>query len=168
MRRLLIGVGVGVMAIMAVTPTLAHGAVGAEPGPGSTVGGEIDEVAIVFPELMSPDEMVIEVTDPGGADVTIFDEARLDDARQIARIRISPLRKPGEYRVDYRVSGVDGVTTPGAFVFTYDPTADPPDPVPVPEPILAASGPNWSAFGLGLVVVGMILFVVGRNARRTA
>jgi methionine-rich copper-binding protein CopC len=166
MRRFLIAFGVPVL--VAVTPALAHGPVGAEPGPGATVGGEIDEVAIVFPELMSPDEMFILVTDPGGNEVPIEVPAALDDRRQVARVVIAPLDQPGAYRVDYRVSGIDGITTPGAFVFTFDPAADPPVPVPVPEPVLTASGPNWGAFGLGLVAAGAILFAFGRNARRTA
>ena len=169
MRRLLIGVVVGVAAVIAVTPALAHGPVGAEPGPGSTVGGEIDEIAIVFPEIMTGEDLFIVVTGPDGAEVPAVEAARLDRDQQVARVAITPLTEPGQYRVDYRVAGVDGVTTPGAYVFTYQEGAEPPDPVPVPEPVLTtSSGPNWTAFGLGLVVAGAILFVSAWNARRRA
>jgi methionine-rich copper-binding protein CopC len=156
------------MAMVAITPALAHGPVGAEPGPGATVGGEIHEVAITFPELMTEEGMFIIVTDPNGDEVPIEIPARLDDNQQVARIGIAPLVEPGEYRIDYQVSGIDGVTTPGAFVFTFDPAADPPAPVPVPDPVLTASGPNWGAFGLGLVAAGVILALFSRNARRPA
>lgn len=157
------------MAVLsAAIPALAHGPVGAEPGPGATVGGEIDEVAIVFGEIMSPDDMFIMVSDPEGDEVALRSNVALDDNEQVARVQIEPLVEPGEYRVDYRVSGIDGVTTPGAYVFTFEPSADPPVPVPVPEPVLTASGgPNWGAFALGLVAAGLILLVFSRNARRT-
>ena len=138
----------------------------AEPAPGATVGGEIDEIAIIFPELMSPEGMFISVSDPHGAEVPLRSATTLDDNEQVARVEIDPLTEPGEYRVDYRVSGVDGVTTPGAYVFTFDPAADPPVSVPVPEPVLTASGPNWGAFALGLIAAGLILLIFSRNARR--
>ena len=156
----------GVAVLVAATPAIAHGPVGAEPGPGATVGGEIDQVAIIFPELMSPEDMLITVSDPQGAEVALRSEVTLDDNEQVARVQIEPLTEPGEYRVDYRISGVDGVTSPGAYVFTFDPSADPPVSVPVPEPVLTASGgPNWGAFALGLVAAGLILLVFSRNAR---
>jgi methionine-rich copper-binding protein CopC len=165
MRRLLTLLGVAVLAT--ATPAIAHGPVGAEPGPGATVGGRIDEVAITFGELMSPDGMSIVVTDPQGAEVPLRSEVTLDENEQVARVEIEPLAEPGEYRVDYVVSGIDGVTTPGAYVFTFEPSADPPVPVPVPEPVLTASGgPNWGAFALGLVAAGAMLLVFSGNARR--
>ncbi len=154
------------VALVAAMPAIAHGPVGAEPAPGATVGGEIDEVAIIFPELMSPDGMAIAVSDPDGAEVPQLSSVTLDDNEQVARVQIEQLTEPGEYRVDYRVSGIDGVTTPGAYVFSYEPSADPPVPVPVPEPVLTASGPNWGAFALGLVAAGAILYFFSRNARR--
>ena len=164
MRRLLILLGVA--ALVAATPAIAHGPVGAEPAPGATVGGEIDEVAIIFPELMSPDDMFITVSDPQGAEVELRSDVMLDDNEQVARVQIEPLSEPGEYRVDYRVSGIDGVTTPGAYVFTFEPSADPPISVPVPEPVLTESGgSNWSAFALGLVAAGLILLVFSRSRR---
>ena len=156
----------GVAARVAATPAIAHGPVGAEPAPGATVGGEIDEVAIIFPELMSPDDMFITVSDPQGAEVELRSDVTLDDNEQVARVQIEPLSEPGEYRVDYRVSGIDGVTTPGAYVFTFEPSADPPISVPVPEPVLTESGgSNWSAFALGLVAAGLILLVFSRSRR---
>jgi methionine-rich copper-binding protein CopC len=164
MRRFLTALGV---VALAATPAIAHGPAGAEPAPGATVGGEIDEVAIIFPELMSPDGMSITVSDPEGAEVRARSAVTLDDDDQVARVRIEPLTEPGEYRVDYRVAGIDGVTTPGAYVFTFEPSAAPPISVPVPEPVLTASGgPNWGAFSLGLVAAGVILLVFSRNARR--
>jgi methionine-rich copper-binding protein CopC len=163
MRRFLTVLG---MAMIVATPAIAHGPIGAEPAPGATVGGEIDEVAIIFPELMSPEGMYITVSDPHGAEVQARSAVMLDDNDQVARVRIEPLTEPGEYRVDYRVAGIDGVTTPGAYVFTFEPSADPPISVPVPEPVLTASGgPNWGAFALGLVAAGVILLVFSRNAR---
>ena len=157
----------GVAALVAATtPAIAHGPVGAEPAPGATVGGEIEEVAIIFPELMSPDDMFITVSDPQGAEVELRSDVTLDDNEQVARVQIEPLSEPGEYRVDYRVSGIDGVTTPGAYVFTFEPSADPPISVPVPEPVRTESGgSNWSAFALGLVAAGLILLVFSRSRR---
>lgn len=166
MRRLLIALGLAAT-LSAANPATAHGPVGAEPAPGATVGGEIDEIVIIFPELMSSEDMFMGVSDPQGADVPLRSGVTLDDNEQVARIQIDPLTEPGEYRVDYRVSGVDGVTTPGAYVFTFEPSADPPLSVPVPEPVLTASGPNWGAFALGLVSAGVILMVFSRNALRS-
>ena len=157
----------GAAVLVIATPAIAHGPVGAEPGPGATVGGEIDEVAIIFPEIMSPEDMSIVVSDPDGDEMAARSEVTLDDNEQVARVQIEPLTEPGEYRVDYRVSGIDGVTSPGAYVFTFEPSADPPVSVPVPEPVLTSSGgPNWGAFALGLVAAGLILLVFSRNARR--
>jgi methionine-rich copper-binding protein CopC len=164
MRRFLMALGV---AALVATPAIAHGPVGAEPAPGATVGGDIDEVAIIFPELMSPEQMFITVTDPQGAEVQARSAVTLDDNDQVARVRIEPLTEPGEYRVDYRVAGIDGVTTPGAYVFTFEPSADPPISVPVPEPVLTASGgPNWGAFALGLVAAGALLLGFSMKGRR--
>jgi methionine-rich copper-binding protein CopC len=165
MRRFLIALGV---AALVATPAIAHGPVGAEPAPGATVGGDIDEVAIIFPELMSPEGMFIAVADPQGVEVELRSDVTLDDNDQVARVRIEPLTEPGEYRVDYRVAGIDGVTTPGAYVFTFEPSADPPVSVPVPEPVLtAAGGPNWGAFALGLVAAGVLLLGFSAKARRS-
>ncbi len=156
----------GVAALVA-TPAIAHGPVGAEPAPGATVGGDIDEVAIIFPELMTPEGMYITVSDPHGDEVQARSAVTLDDNDQVARVRIEPLTAPGEYRVDYRVAGIDGVTTPGAYVFTFEPSADPPISVPVPEPVLTASGgPNWGAFALGLVAAGALLLGFSMKGRR--
>ncbi len=161
MRRLLTALGV---AMLFAPPAVAHGPVGAEPGPGATVGGEITEIRIIFPELMTADGLEFVLTDPEGSEIVPVGAPILERDQQVARIEIDRLDTPGTYRVDYSVEGIDGVRTPGAYEFVFDPAADPPEPVEVPEPLLTASGPNWSAFLVGLfVAIGMVALIIRKR-----
>lgn len=162
MRRVLIALGVAV-ALAAATPGLAHGPTGAAPAPGSTVGPGVTEVLIVFPELMTADGMSVSVTGPEGEELTTG-APELDPDEQVVRTPVLAL-EPGVHRVDYEVSGIDGVTTPGAYLFTVEVGAPPPAAVNVPEPVLTADsgGPNWPAFGAGIVAAMLLWLFVGRN-----
>ena len=157
---------VGVATVLA-TPAIAHGPVGAEPGPGATVGGEITQIRIIFPELMTAEGLEFVLTDPDGSEVSPSEAPVLEADQQVVRIEIDRLEIPGTYRVDYSVGGIDGVRTPGAYEFVFDPAADPPKPVDVPEPLLTATGPNWSAFSVGAFVAVVMVALILRS-RRTA
>lgn len=167
MRRVLIALWMVAGVTAPATIALAHGPVGASPGPGDIVGGQVDEVRLVFAEVMSPDGMFIVVTDEDGAAVPQRGPARLDETGQMAWVEIRPLDDPGPYRVDYRVEGRDGVTTPGAYVFTYDPDAAPPEALEIPNPIEEEGFWNqWTALGAGILVAAAIIVWRGRKAWR--
>lgn len=128
MRRVLI-LAVALAGAVAA-PALAHGTfVDARPLPGVEVGGTVDEVEFLFPEAVRTTDAVITVTAPDGSSVPTA--GGMDTSVEgLVRQRIEPLSIAGEHRIDYRIPSADGEVFEGAFVFTWDPAADPLEPLP--------------------------------------
>lgn len=146
-------------------PAAAHGPQASSPAPGSEVG-RVDRIELLFAEPMSFEGMFITVTDERGAAIPSRGSARLDETTRLAFVEIEPITAPGVYRVDYRVAGQDGVTTPGAYLFTVAPAAPPP---PSLESTAAATSPDgfpWVALALGIGVAAVLVVRFGRRAWR--
>ncbi len=140
----------------------AHGTfIDARPLPGVAVGGTVDEVEILFPEDIVVAESRIEVRAPDGTQV--LQRGRIiAPIPSLVRVRIQPLVTPGTYRIDYFVPSTDGTVFEGSFEFTFDPDADPLDP-------LAFGRETNVLASLALAVVAFIgvAFVVSRKRGRT-
>lgn len=147
-------------------PAAAHGPQASSPAPGSEVGGPLDRVELLFAEPMTPEGMFIVVTDEGGAAVPSRGAARLDETTRLAFVEIGPITTPGVYRVDYRVAGQDGVTTPGAYLFTVSPGAPPPPSLDVSTATRDSDGFPWMALALGIGVASLLVVRFGRKAWR--
>jgi methionine-rich copper-binding protein CopC len=122
---------VGLVAALATAMTLlfssvafAHSGLGAaSPGPGAVVGGEITTIQLRYASTITdPDGSV---TDPNGEVVgsTFTQDGNL---RVIASLD-APLSVPGQYAVRHISTDVeDNDRIAAAYLFTYDPTAPPP------------------------------------------
>ena len=118
------------LAGVVAAPALAHGTfVDARPLPGVEVGGSVDEVEFLFPEAVSLEGATISVTAPDGSEVPLVG-SMTTGVEGLVRQSIEPLDQVGEHRIDYAIPSFDGTTFEGAFVFRYDPAAEPLEPLP--------------------------------------
>lgn len=152
--------------VVLAAPAVAHGPQATSPAPGSEVGGPLDRVELLFAEPMSPEGMFIVVTDEGGAAVASREAARLDETTRLAFVEVEPITAPGVYRVDYRVTGQDGVTTPGAYLFTVSQGAPPPPSLDVSMGVVDPDRFPWMALALGIGVASLLVVRFGRKAWR--
>ena len=157
MRRVLTLLGVVAVVTTVATPAIGHGASSSSPEPGSTVGGRVDEIQIGFPEVMVSDTMSIEVSGPDGSVVAVTSPPRLIGGDRVVAIGVEPLLAAGAYRVDYSLTGVDGVREPSAFVFTYAPGGS------EPTLLITSSGVNLSLIGAILVGLVVLFALVSRT-----
>lgn len=151
MRRVLIALAViGVGAVAA--PAGAHGdLVDARPGPGASVGGEVVEVELVFPESVTLEGSTVTVSDEAGTVLGSDDLSRPTET--LVRAAITPITDAGTYRVDYAVLSDDGFLFAGSYLFSHDPAQPPVEPLP-----FGRVENRW----LWLVLVGgFVLFLVG-------
>ena len=141
---------------------LAHSGLGAaSPAPGSRVGGEITEIQLRYSSTVSDVEG--SVTDPNG---NIVESNWLQDGN--LRIEVSlaePLSIPGQHAVRHISTDVeDGDRVEAAYLFTYDPTAPPPQLEIIPDddgfPWI------WAVFGVGAMVIGVLLWQLTRSLKR--
>jgi methionine-rich copper-binding protein CopC len=101
-------------------PAAAHTQIQrATPGPGESVGGEVDVVVLDFldPVVPTPE---ITVTGPDGAEVAGLQPAEML-ADDVAVARFDPLTEGGEYQVDYSFVALDGDEQVSAHTFTFAP-----------------------------------------------
>lgn len=117
-----------ILALLAVLSTLAVPAAAhtqiqrAIPGPGESVGGDVDVVVLDFldPVLPTPE---ITVSGPDGP-VAGLEPAELI-ADDVAVARFDPLTVAGRYRVDYTFAALDGDEEVSAHTFTFEPDRGP-------------------------------------------
>ncbi len=162
-RRLVGVVGLFVVSVLApASAAVAHsGLAAASPGPGSVVGGEIDEIQLLYADIIvsidgsvtAPDGNVVDATFVMNSDIeaTVELAARLDQA--------------GEYAVRHEVLSVDGDPVDGAFLFTFDPDAPAPQLVFVPEDD-GLAWYVWAIIGIGLVVIVVLAWRLVGSIRR--
>ncbi len=121
------------------------------PAPGSRVGGNVDQVIIVF----FGDVVEAEAQLTTAANEPIESTVSIDGPEMV--VTFEPLVDPGGYRLDYDVLSVDGDRNPSAFVFTFDPGAE---PVPYPD---GGGGGSPVLLLVGLVVVvGVVALIMVR------
>ncbi|MEZ5381101.1 MAG: copper resistance protein CopC [Microthrixaceae bacterium] len=159
------GVVAGLAVVLSIPVAGAHATpLGFSPTPGSTVGGPIDAYEVLL------DQPVIELHSMG-----LSTEAGTELSGKWSQpapnlIRFTSDRvvdKPGNYILSYRMTAEDGDTTRSAFVFTFDPDAGPPDPVPA-EKIMATPPPRGLMLAgvlcAGAALAGVIILVRRRKA----
>lgn len=140
----------------------AHGTfIDARPLPGVAVGGTVDEVEILFPEDIVVAGSRIEVRAPDGTRVPQRGSITAP-IPSLVRVGIQRLVVPDTYRVEYVVPSTDGTAYEGSFDFTFDPGADPLDPLAFER------GPNV-LFASALVIAAVVgaAVVVSRKPGRT-
>ncbi len=101
-------------------PATAHTQIQrATPGPGESVGGEVDSVVLDFldPVVPTPE---ITVSGPDGAPVAGLQPVEML-ADDVAVARFDPLTEAGEYQVDYTFLALDGDQQVSAHTFTFEP-----------------------------------------------
>lgn len=146
------------------TSAWAHGElVEARPTPGSTVGGEVIEIELLFEEDVSVDGLSLGLIDPDGTALSVG-TAELP-VGSLVRASVAGVTKPGPYRVEYVVRSRDGFSFEGAYVFTYAPDATPVDPLPHGR---SAAGLLLALGGGGLVLFVAIGWVLMRRRIRLA
>jgi methionine-rich copper-binding protein CopC len=145
-----------------MAPVFAHGTfIDARPLPGVAVGGTVDEVEILFPEDIVVAGSRIELRAPDGTQVP--QRGRITaPIPSLVRVGIQPLVVADTYRIEYSVPSTDGFVFEGSFEFTYDPDADP------LEPLAFGRGTSLqpaAALILAILVAAGTVFV-GRGLRR--
>ena len=159
-----IGVAVATwLAVFAIGSTvLAHSGLGAaSPSPGSVVGGEITEFQLRYNNTVADVEG--SVTDPDG---NIVESDWVQDGNlRVAVMLAEPLTTPGEYAVRHATTDVeDGDRVEAAYLFTFDPTAAPPQLEIIPDddgfPWI------WVVAGVGAIVIGALGWQLARSLKR--
>jgi methionine-rich copper-binding protein CopC len=114
--------GAALLVLLAVQPAGSHTELSeGRPGAGQEVGGTIDKVEL---EFRSPiEDAEIRVFEPDGTEITGPDHTEVDGA--VATQEIETITETGQHQITYTVLSVDGDLQNGAYVFTYDPEADP-------------------------------------------
>ena len=175
MRHVPVHVGRGTRLPLALVPTLmvtlavlaagslasgartvwAHsGLAAASPGPGAVVGGEIDVVQLFYGDLILDFEATL--TSPSGD-------------------LVEALSEPGEYALRHTILSFDDDVVEAAYLFTYEPDADPPILIFIDEEGEDDDGGwawwVWAIIGLGVVVIVVLtvrLLLAIRRARDAA
>jgi len=160
---------VGLFAALATAITLLFGSVAfahsglgaASPGPGAVVGGEITTIQLRYNRTMTdPDGSV---TDPNGEIVgsTFTQDGNL---RVIVSLD-APLSVPGQYAVRHISTDVeDDDRVEAAYLFTFDPTAPPPQL----EIIADDDGFPWVwvIVGVGGLVIAVLTWRLATSMQR--
>lgn len=158
---------VGLMVVGVLAPASAasahSGLAAASPGPGALVGGEIDEITLLYADIITSIDG--SVTAPDG---TVVDSTFVMDSEIEATIELSaPLDQVGEYAVRHEVLSIDGDPVAGAFLFSYDPAAPPPQIAFLPD--VDDGGVAWYVWvigGVGVVVIAVLAWRLVRSIRR--
>lgn len=128
------------------------------PGPGPAVGGSIDKIEFWFWAPVT--EPTIQLEGPHGEQLS-GEINRLAPDR--LRLEFDPLHEPGEHKVTYQITAPDNESTTSAYVFTYDPEAE---PIALPSVLLEADSGGSVAFwivSLVAIAAGAFLLLGGRG-----
>jgi len=151
-RRILGALSVVALAVLAGCGEEEQGGLqGASPGPDATVGGEIDQIELLYDDILA--EIDGTVTGPDGAELGA--EFVIDNQIRALVELDEPLSVPGEYTVRHIVVSVVDDRVDDSYTFTYQPDAAPPQLVFPPE---EDSGVPWLIWTIA--VVGAIVIVV--------
>lgn len=141
---------------------LAHSGLGAaSPSAGSIVGGEITELQLRFNSTVADVEG--SVTDPNG---DIVESAWVQDGNLRVVVTLAePLAVPGEYAVRHTTTDVqDNDRIQAAYLFTFDPTAAPPQLEIISDD--AGFPWIWVVLGVGVIVIGALGWQLSRSLKR--
>ncbi len=152
---------VGVVLAGSSTVFAHSGLAAASPGPGSTVGGRIDEIQLYYGDFIAAIDG--SVTAPDG---TVLDTTFAMTSDIAATINLgSRLDTPGEYAVRHNVTSIDGDRVEAAYLFTYDPTA------PAPQLVFNDDDRSrplalWLVAGTGGAVIAVLATRLAISLRR--
>ena len=133
----------------------------ASPGPDAVVGGEIDQIELLYDDIIAT--VGGTVTGPDGE---VLDAEFVIDNQIRALVQLTePLSEPGEYTVRSVVVSVVGDEVDEVYVFTYEPDAAPPQLVFPPEEDSGSPVVFWSLVAAGAAVIAVL---IGRRCRRRA
>lgn len=119
-RGLLVSAAAALLTGMGAAPAHAHtDLVGADPAPGSVLGGAAADLTLSFTDPLVAEGTQIVVRDGSGRELA---GAPAVSGTQ-ARVPLDGVRGPGRYQVTYRVVGVDGHPVTGAYSFRLDSAA---------------------------------------------
>ena len=161
-RRLVAGTVVALLLLAGCGEEEQGGLQGASPGPDAVVGGEIDQIELLYDDILA--EVDGTVTGPDGAELgatfVIDNQIRalieLDD----------PLTAPGEYTVRHVVISVVDDRVEDSYTFTYQPDAAPPQLVFPPEEDSGAPWLLWTIAIVGAVVIVVLIARLLTSVRR--
>jgi copper resistance protein C len=170
---LLVTVAATALCVLATAPTaFAHAElVASSPADGANLRQPPESATLTFSETVRTPAFV-EVTGPGGRDVTVG-RVRVRDADLATRLSTSA--EPGRYTLSYRVTSADGHPITGTVRFTLAGSANTAEPAPadtatpgapLPAPAeqtqpAAGSGDGGGGLGTGQVVLLLGVLVVG-------
>ena len=152
-RRLVAGVGVALLLLAACGEEEQGGLQGASPGPDAVVGGEIDQIELLYDDILA--EVDGAVTGPDGAEL---EAAFVIDNQIRALIEFDePLTAPGDYTVRHVVISVVDDRVEDTYTFTYQPDAAPPQLVFPPEEDSGVPWLLWTIAIVGAVVIAVLI-----------
>ncbi len=125
----------------------------ASPGPDAIVGGEIDQIELLYDDIITA--VGGTVTGPDGE---VLDAGFVIDSQIRALVQLAePLSEPGEYTVRSAVVSVVGDEVDESYAFTYEPDAAPPQLVFPPEEDSGSPWLFWSLVAAGVVVIAVLI-----------
>lgn len=146
-------------AAFAAAPTAwAHsGLAAASPGPGETVGGDVDLVQLFYGDLI----VEFDATITRQADGAVLDAEAVMTSEITGELRLAaPLTEPGEYAVRHTVLSIDDDVVEAAYLFSYEPSAPSPILVFLPDEEGAHDDGGWAWWVWALLGVGLVVIVV--------
>lgn len=162
-RRLLLATVAAISVCLAGTAAAHSGLGAASPAPGATVGGEVAEIQLRYSSSVSDVEG--SVTDPDGQ--TLETVVTQESVLAVRIALAEPLTVPGEYTVRHvSTSDDDGDRVEAAYLFTFDPSAPPPQLEILDVDDEGTSIWVWIVLSAGLVVIGVLAWRVVRAAKR--
>jgi methionine-rich copper-binding protein CopC len=159
----------GLLAALATAVTLLFGSVAfahsglgaASPGPGAVVGGEITTIQLRYASTITdPDGSV---TDPNGK---IMGSTFIQDGNLKVTVSLdTPLSVAGQYAVRHISTDVeDDDRVAAAYLFTYDPTAPPPQLEIIPDD--EGLPWVWIIAGVGSGVIAVVVWRLAASLKR--
>lgn len=148
-------VGAGVLAVLAGCGEEEQGGLqAASPGPEAIVGGEIDEIELLYDDIIAT--VGGEVTGPDGAQLEA--EFVVDSQIRVLIELAEPLDEAGEYTVRSGVVSAVGDEVNESYVFTFEPDAAAPQLVFPPED----SGAPWLIWTIAVIGATVIVVLIVR------
>jgi hypothetical protein len=162
-RAVAMVLGLGLLAVLAGCGEEEQGGLqAASPGPDATVGGEIDQIELLYDDILAT--VGGAVTGPGG-DVLAAEFVIDNQIRALVELA-EPLSAPGEYTVRSEVVSVVGNEVDESYAFTYEPDAAEPQLVFPPEDDSGSPVLFWSLVAAGAAVIIVLLWRLAVSMRR--
>lgn len=142
------------------TPASAHsGVLASSPAPGSTVGGEITHIDIVFDAGLTNARLTL--ADPDDLPV---DGTMAQNAPTWLSFDMEPIDAEGQYIVRYEFDSADGDRTSSAFAFTYLADAPQPMTIALPEAVSAEAESSEAPWLRPALLIGAIAMAAAISA----